>query len=130
MFMLSVLSINLVFYNISIAYIFIYFSINPSASADSVIAIPQVIWVLIGIPLVIFQVVKRLHDRGKSGVHLLLFLIPLWNLAECYKAFLTKGEPLFNRSGALPSSISDSTRLIVFIFIFVLLCVLLWWFDL
>jgi uncharacterized membrane protein YhaH (DUF805 family) len=126
MFLLSLLSIFFVWFNFTIVVGYIHYSIDPYASDDDVIAIPVLLWLFIGVPLIFFQVIKRLHDRGKSAVHLLLYLIPLWHLVEWYKAFLIKGEPLSNKYGTLPSGISESTRLIVWIFIIVSLFVILW----
>ena len=62
-------------------------------------------------PLLAFQVVKRLHDREKSAWHALLFLIPLWFIVEWLKAIFMKGGDHANDYGQPPSPKSPRWRI-------------------
>jgi tetratricopeptide (TPR) repeat protein len=46
--------------------------------------------------LTYFQMVKRLHDNGRSAWHLLAFVIPGWNLFELSKLIFREGDEVRN----------------------------------
>ena len=52
--------------------------------------------------VVVCQVVKRLHDIGRSGTHFWLLLIPLYNVYLSLVLLFRKGDAETNRYGPNP----------------------------
>ena len=57
---------------------------------------------VLGIPMNICGLVRRFHDRGKSGWSLLLLMIPFLNLLFAFELFFLPGDPASNEFGAPP----------------------------
>lgn len=59
---------------------------------------------LVVVPLHAFQVVKRLHDLGRPGVHYWLGFIPIYNIYFMLMLLLKKGTVGANKYGREPIS--------------------------
>jgi uncharacterized membrane protein YhaH (DUF805 family) len=57
---------------------------------------------VLGIPMYLCGVVRRFHDRGKSGWSVLLLLIPFLNLIFAFELYFLPGDPASNEFGADP----------------------------
>ena len=100
-FFLNVLAIWGVLVAIAVIVALVYFFNNPYAPDDSL----DNLVVLLTIPayvLTAFQMVKRLHDFGRSPWHLLCFFIPLWHLYEWFKVIFVSGDKAPNDYGPYP----------------------------
>jgi len=80
-----------------------------TTSAVAALVLPDSLAMLGYIGLVIASVwisialgVKRAHDRGRSGLFLLLFLVPLLNLWPTVELLFIPGTPGENRFGPDP----------------------------
>jgi uncharacterized membrane protein YhaH (DUF805 family) len=60
------------------------------------------LWVGIGIPMCIGGLVRRFHDRNKSGWRVLLVMIPFLNLLFAFELFFLPGDRISNEFGAPP----------------------------
>ena len=100
-FVLNVLAIWGVIFAISFIVGFVYFWNNPYAPEDSVDGL-AILLTIPGYVLTAFQMVKRLHDFGRSPWHLLCFFIPLWHLYEWFKVIFVSGDKAPNDYGPYP----------------------------
>ena len=55
-----------------------------------------------GIPMCICGLVRRFHDRGKSGWRVLLLLIPIWGLVVAFELYFFQGDLTDNEFGTPP----------------------------
>ena len=60
---------------------------------------------VLGFPMYICGLVRRFHDRGKSGWSLLLLLIPFLNLLFAIELYFLPGNPTSNEFGESPSGL-------------------------
>ncbi len=60
---------------------------------------------LVGTPMFICGLVRRFHDRGKSGWSVLLLLIPIWNLGVLFALFFLEGDLTSNEFGKPPAGL-------------------------
>jgi len=65
--------------------------LNPDITDEEINTISDVSTVPL-VLLYVFQMVKRLHDFGRSAWNILLFLIPLWSLFELFKLIFIRGN--------------------------------------
>ena len=61
--------------------------------------------VVLSIPMLFCGVVRRFHDRGKSGWSVLLFLIPFWGIVVSFQLYFLSGDPGSNKFGAEPEGL-------------------------
>lgn len=57
---------------------------------------------VLGFPMYMCGLVRRFHDRGKSGWSLLGLLIPFLNLVFGFELYFLSGDPTSNEFGAPP----------------------------
>jgi uncharacterized membrane protein YhaH (DUF805 family) len=62
----------------------------------------SIVWTLGMMVFFAFQIVKRLHDLGKSGTHYWLLFIPLYNIYLTFLLLFKKGEDGENQFGSDP----------------------------
>ena len=91
-FAVTVLTIVGGFYAVLFLGGLVYYRYNPLARNDALDgAVVTSVWLIL-LPLVLFQLIKRLHDFGRTAMALLFFLIPFWNWVEVFKAFFAEGK--------------------------------------
>jgi uncharacterized membrane protein YhaH (DUF805 family) len=76
-----------------------YLEVNPYTAVDFE-DLGGTLDLLVSLPLLVFQVLKRLRDFNRPWWHIFALLIPLWWFVELFKLFFAKGDEEPNRFGA------------------------------